>query len=192
MQIERATLLSPVVLLYPRHWHYDFDAATTADDGSMFVVFQWFSLCVSVFNGFIKYINLKYSHLWSISSLKYQSQLTDSQQSKSNRNTAHRLHLSSSRASVRIFVTKHSKLFCSSNMLRAKFNKIWLRLYSCTDISKSCAFCMPMPQNVKYRRNTSTSRSVNSFGAVFRCENRTKKIQHYIVSFLFGNVQTEH
>lgn len=92
--------------------------------------------------------------------------LTDSQQSKSNRNTAHRLHLSSSRASVNIFVTKHSKLFCSSKILRAKFNKIWLRRYSWMDISNSCAFWMPIPQNVKYRRNTSTSWSVNSPGAI--------------------------
>ena len=88
--------------------------------------------------------------------------LTASQQSKSIRKTAHRSHFSNSLASVMIFVTRHSKLFCSSKMLLARFNSIWLRLYSSTDDSNNCAFCIPIPQNVKYLWNTSTSRSVNS------------------------------
>lgn len=65
-----------------------------------------------------------------------------------------------------ILVTRHSRLFCSSKMLRAKFNRIWLRLYSWTDISKSCAFWMPMPQKVKYLRKISTSCSSNSMQPV--------------------------
>lgn len=70
--------------------------------------------------------------------------ITASQHSKSTRNTAHRSHLRRSRASFIIFVTRHSKLFCSSKMLRAKFKRIWLRLYSRTLFSKSCAFWIPV------------------------------------------------
>lgn len=51
---------------------------------------------------------------------------------------------------------------CSSKMLLAKLSRIWFLLYSCTDISKSWAFWMPIPQNVRYRRKISTSCSVNS------------------------------
>lgn len=42
-----------------------------------------------------------------------------------SKNTAHRSHLSRSRASVIILVTRHSRLLCSSNMLRASLSKIW-------------------------------------------------------------------
>lgn len=143
--------------------------------------------------------------------------LTASQHSKFNKYTAQRSHLSKSWASLIIFVTRHSKLFCSSKIPRAKFNKIygntkedtkipihiqnwsiiktievyllvtfeiwnefkfstkwknvifvvlaWFLLYSSMDISNSCAFCIPIPQNVKYRWKTSTSCCVNSWGS---------------------------
>lgn len=75
--------------------------------------------------------------------------LTASPQSKSRRYTAHLWHLSSSLASCIILVTRHSRLLCSAKMFLARFNRIWLRWYSWTDISNSWAFCMPIPQNVR-------------------------------------------
>jgi len=65
-------------------------------------------------------------YLWTIhSDLRPQScPLTASQHSVFSRNTAHRSHFSRSRASVMIFVTRHCRLFCSSKMLRARFNRI--------------------------------------------------------------------
>ena len=80
----------------------------------------------------------------------YSNELTASPQSRSRRYTAHLSHFRSSFASVIIFVTRHSRLFCSSNMFLARFNRIWFRRYSCTDSSNSCAFCIPIPQNVRY------------------------------------------
>ena len=58
---------------------------------------------------------LRWTYFWA---------LTASQHSVSSRNTAHRSHLRSSRASVMILVTKHSRLFCSSKILLARFNSI--------------------------------------------------------------------
>lgn len=39
---------------------------------------------------------------------------------------------------------KFRHTFCSSKMLLARFSKIWLRLYSNTLFSNSCAFCIPV------------------------------------------------
>lgn len=75
--------------------------------------------------------------------------LTDSQWSVSKMKTAHLSHLSNSLASVIIFVTKHSKLLCSSNILLASARRIWFLLYSRMEDSKSWAFWMPMPQKVR-------------------------------------------
>lgn len=106
--------------------------------------------------------------IWKV--VKKENPLTASQHSKSTRNTAHLSHLSKSRASFIIFLTRHSRLFCSSKILLAKFNKIWFRLYSRTLFSNNWAFCIP---------------------ALGDWENRIKKIRKYINRWRFSKVCIE-
>lgn len=146
----------PVELRCPPHSRCDFGAWTTAHADGLRLVSRWFSGDDSI-ESKQRYVLMTY--LMSEIRNKHR---TDSQQSRSNKYTEHRSHFSSPRASIKIFVTRHSKLFCSSKILRAKCNRIWLRRYSCTDISNSWAFWMPIPQKVRYRPKTSMSLSVNA------------------------------